>query len=357
MKQKALWINQIKGLCICLVVIYHSVITFYPHLEALHAPLSVLLAKCWVTFNLYLAPFRMPVFFFISGYLVRRYIDEVDWKTCLDKRLWSIIWVLALWGVLQWQALTHLNAWLAPERDLNTASNAAYADSLSGFITGMLTASTSLWYLYALVVYFTLCKLLSRWKLPLIGLLALVSIAINFLPLPWWGMNSVVRNMIYYSLGAWYGVQLMAWMQAQVWRRDALAVAAFGMVSVVLWFVGVPLPLSLLSILLIMALFYRLEQRFTVGPDNLLNVVGSNTIAIYTTHRILIEGVSLVMIHQLNSGTWPVWAELTLVLLYPFASLLVCTLVGLGARKLSTALTGDFFFTPPARLTPVQATR
>ncbi|MFK3709367.1 acyltransferase family protein [Leclercia adecarboxylata] len=357
MKQKALWINQIKGLCICLVVIYHSVITFYPHLEALHAPLSVLLAKCWVTFNLYLAPFRMPVFFFISGYLVRRYIDEVDWKTCLDKRLWSIIWVLALWGVLQWQALTHLNAWLAPERDLNTASNAAYADSLSGFITGMLTASTSLWYLYALVVYFTLCKLLSRWKLPLIGLLALVSIAINFLPLPWWGMNSVVRNMIYYSLGAWYGVQLMAWMQARVWRRDALAVAAFGVVSVVLWFVGVPLPLSLLSILLIMALFYRLEQRFTVGPDNLLNVVGSNTIAIYTTHRILIEGVSLVMIHQLNSGTWPVWAELTLVLLYPFVSLLVCTLVGLGARKLSTALTGDFFFTPPARLTPVQATR
>jgi len=357
MKQKALWINQIKGLCICLVVIYHSVITFYPHLEALHAPLSVLLAKCWVTFNLYLAPFRMPVFFFISGYLVRRYIDEVDWKTCVDKRLWSIIWVLALWGVLQWQALTHLNAWLAPERDLNTASNAAYADSLSGFITGMLTASTSLWYLYALVVYFTLCKLLSRWKLPLIGLLALVSIAINFLPLPWWGMNSVVRNMIYYSLGAWYGVQLMAWMQSRVWRRDALAVAAFGVVSVVLWFVGVPLPLSLLSILLIMALFYRFEQRFSVSPDNLLNVVGSNTIAIYTTHRILIEGVSLFMIHQLNSGTWPMWAELMVVLLYPFASLLVCTLVGLGARKLSTALTGDFFFSPPARLTPVQATR
>ncbi|HBX06126.1 MAG TPA: hypothetical protein DEG10_08760, partial [Leclercia adecarboxylata] len=197
----------------------------------------------------------------------------------------------------------------------------------------------------------------SRWKLPLIGLLALVSIAINFLPLPWWGMNSVVRNMIYYSLGAWYGVQLMAWMQARVWRRDALAVAAFGVVSVVLWFIGVPLPLSLLSILLIMALFYRFEQRFSVSPDNLLNVVGSNTIAIYTTHRILIEGVSLFMIHQLNSETWPVWAELTVVLLYPFASLLVCTLVGLGARKLSTALTGDFFFSPPARLTPVQATR
>ena len=38
MKQKELWINQIKGLCICLVVIYHSVITFYPHLTTFQHP-------------------------------------------------------------------------------------------------------------------------------------------------------------------------------------------------------------------------------------------------------------------------------------------------------------------------------
>ncbi|VFS19560.1 acyltransferase 3 [Enterobacter cancerogenus] len=186
----------------------------------------------------------MPVFFFISGYLIRRYIDEVDWRTSLDKRIWSIVWVLALWGVLQWQALSHLNAWLAPERELTTSSNAAYADSISGFLHGMLTASTSLWYLYALVVYFTLCKLLSRWKLPVLALLALASVAINFLPLPWWGMNSVVRNMIYYSLGAWYGAQLMAWMKGLELRRYGLAIAAFAMVSVVLWFANVPLFLS-----------------------------------------------------------------------------------------------------------------
>lgn len=357
MKQKALWINQIKGLCICLVVIYHSVITFYPHLDGLQHPLSGLLAKCWVYFNLYLAPFRMPVFFFISGYLIRRYIDEVNWRTSLDKRIWSIVWVLALWGVLQWQALTHLNAWLAPERELATASNAAYADSVSGFVLGMLTASTSLWYLYALVVYFTLCKLLSRWKLPMLGLLALASIAINFLPLPWWGMNSVVRNMIYYSLGAWYGAQLMTWMKGMNLRRSWLVLIASGAVSVVLWFANVPLPLSLLSIVVIMKLFYSFEQRYAVHPNNLLNVIGSNTIAIYTTHRILIEAFSLLLIREMNAAYWPIWAELTLILVYPFVSLLVCTLVGLGARKLSTVLFGDLFFSPPARLTPQLASR
>ena len=194
----------------------------------------------------------------------------------------------------------------------------------------MLTASTSLWYLYALVVYFTLCKLLSRWKLPMLGILALASIAINFLPLPWWGMNSVVRNMIYYSLGAWYGAQLMAWMKGMNLRRSWLVLIASGAVSVVLWFANVPLPLSLLSIVVIMKLFYSFEQRYAVHPNNLLNVIGSNTIAIYTTHRILIEAFSLLLIREMNAAYWPIWAELTLILVYPFISLLVCTLVGLG---------------------------
>lgn len=74
--------------------------------------------------------------FFISGYLIRRYIDSVPWGNCLDKRIWNIFWVLALWGVVQWLALSALNQWLAPERDLSNASNAAYADSTVSSCTG-----------------------------------------------------------------------------------------------------------------------------------------------------------------------------------------------------------------------------
>ena len=125
----------------------------------------------------------------------------------------------------------------------------------------------------------------------------------------------------------------------------------------VLWFANVPLLLSLLSILLIMKLFYSVEQRYSLSADNLLNVIGSNTIAIYTTHRILIEAFSLFLIGEMNAAYWPVWAELLLILVYPFASLLLCTLFGLGVRKVSTALFGDLFFSPPARLPAAQASR
>ncbi|PWF49999.1 hypothetical protein BHT19_0003080 [[Kluyvera] intestini] len=356
MKKKTLWINQIKGLCICLVVIYHSVITFYPHLITFGHAWSETLAKCWIYFNLYLAPFRMPVFFFLSGYLIRRYIDEVPWKEAIDKRIWSIFYVLVIWGVLQWLALSHINDWLAPTRDLSNASNAAYADTPSDFIQGMLTASTSLWYLYALVVYFILCKLLSRWSLAALVAMTLLSVAINFLPSPWWGMNSVMRNMIYYSLGAWFGGAIMDAIKRLSFRRYAIMLAVTLLAAVALWFLNVPLPLSLLSIVLILRLFRALEERVGSRENALLNIVGSNTLAIYTTHRILIEALSLALLTPMNAGRWSPAFELTIVLLYPFCSLAICTLVGLCIRKISSAIFADLLFTQPARLaSPLQA--
>ncbi|MRS13533.1 acyltransferase family protein [Enterobacteriaceae bacterium RIT691] len=347
MKEKALWINQIKGLCICLVVFYHSVITFYPHLSTFQHPWSETLSKCWIYFNLYLAPFRMPVFFFISGFLIQRYIDAVSWRDGFSKRVGAILWVLVLWGVLQWQALSHINQWLAPDRDINTSANAAYARSVVEFIQGMLTASTSLWYLYALVAYFVLCKLTSGVKMPVLLLLGFLSIAINFLPTPWWGMNSVLRNILYYALGAWLGTPLMAWMKAFDIRRHWLALAGVAAIAIVLWFARMPLFLSLLSIFVIMKVFSAIARRYPPADTSLLNIVGSNTIAIYTTHRILIELFSLTLLGWFSVQPPSASLELTLLLLYPFFSLFICVAMGIIARGLSRHLAGDLLFSPP----------
>lgn len=299
----------------------------------------------------------MPVFFFISGYLIRRYIDNVSWKESARKRIWHIFWVLALWGVVQWLALTALNGWLAPERELNTAANAAYAGSLSQFLRSMLTASTSLWYLYALIVYFVVCKTFSRWAAPLFVLFVLLSVAINVIATPWWGMNSVIRNLPYYSLGAWFGVPLMAWIKEVPLRRYALSGAAALLLAVAAWRFNVSLLLSLASVVLIMKLFYQYEQRFGMCESSLLNVIGSNTIAIYTTHRILVEAFSLLLIPRINDAVWSPKFELALLLVYPFASLLICTLTGLGVRKLSQGLFGDILFSPPSRPLTVDYSR
>ncbi|SMG53261.1 acyltransferase family protein [Cedecea sp. NFIX57] len=350
MKKKQLWINQIKGLCICLVVIYHSVITFYPHLTSLGPGLNLYVAKLWVYLNLYLAPFRMPVFFFISGYLITRYIHEVKWRDSVDKRLWNIFYVLLLWGLIQWIALTHLNQWLAPDLERNPASNAAYADSLGQFALSMVKASTSLWYLYALLVYFVMFKALRRYRIPVLLTLMGINVVIAFVPLPWWGLNSVVRNMVYYGLGAWFGPLLMAWMKDFRFSQHPFVCAGIALGSLALYFVNVPLVISLVSIVAILRGFYLLNGWREAREDGFLNVVGSNTIAIYTTHRILIEAISLVMLAKINSGELSDTLVLAILLVYPFVSLGICTLVGLGFRKLSVALFGDLFFSPPAQI-------
>lgn len=256
--------------------------------------------------------------------------------------------MLVLWGVVQWLALVALNNWLAPQRDLTHAANAAYADSIAGFTHGMLTASTSLWYLYALIVYFVLCKIFSRWAIPLLALFVALSVAINFFPTPWWGMNSVIRNLPWYSLGAWFGAMLMAWIKEVPLRRHAVIVLGCTIVAIIAWLAHVSLLLSLLSIVLIMKLFYQFELHFGMRASSPLSVIGANTIAIYTTHRILVELFSLTLIPKINHAAWPAYAELALLLVYPFACLLLCTLFGLLVRKISQKTVADLLFSPPS---------
>lgn len=293
-------------------------------------------------------PLSYAGFFFISGYLIRRYIDSVPWGNCLDIRIWNIFWVLALWGVVQWLALSALNQWLAPERDLSNASNAAYADSTGEFLHGMITASTSLWYLYALIVYFVVCKIFSRLALPLFALFVLLSVAVNFVPTPWWGMNSVIRNLLYYSLGAWFGATIMTCVKEVPLRRHLLMASLLTVLAVGAWLFTISLLLSLVSIVVIMKLFYQYEQRFGMRSTSLLNVIGSNTIAIYTTHRILVEIFSLTLLAQMNAARWSPQVELTLLLVYPFVSLFICTVAGLLVRKLSQRAFSDLLFSPPS---------
>ncbi len=173
--------------------------------------------------------------------------------------------MLALWGVLQWVGLSHINDWLAPDRDLSNASNAAYADNWREFLQGCSPPAPG--YLYALIVYFTLCKLLSNWKIPVLTLMILASLAINYLPLPRWGMNSVVRNMIFYTTGAWYGNAVMEWVKTVAIRRYALLFAVH------------------CGCLGIMRLFRELEQRFPPSENSLLNLYAGWTAGAENLHR------------------------------------------------------------------------
>ncbi len=86
-------------------------------------------------FQSLLAPFRMPVFFFISGYLIRRY------STAYRGEIVSIngSGTSSGCGALGRGAVAGVKCAepvAGTERDLSNASNAAYADSTGEFCTG-----------------------------------------------------------------------------------------------------------------------------------------------------------------------------------------------------------------------------
>ncbi len=95
MKQKSYGLTRSKG-CVFVGGDLSLGHYLYPHMttsaSVIGSPEQML-----DLFQSYLAPFRMPFFLYIRLFDCR-YIDSVPWGNCLDKRIWNIFWVLALWA-------------------------------------------------------------------------------------------------------------------------------------------------------------------------------------------------------------------------------------------------------------------
>ena len=110
-RKEVLWINTLKGGCILMVVLHHSIITtFAPSLH--HLTVGLLPAHWWVAFNTYLSPLRMPAFFFVSGLLAASSITKKSWKEVFTKKFSNIVYLYLLWGVIQWLSIHYISTHL-----------------------------------------------------------------------------------------------------------------------------------------------------------------------------------------------------------------------------------------------------
>lgn len=84
-----LWVDTLKGACILLVVLYHTVL---PGFEGTIKYLSAgwVPAEIWIQFNTVLSPLRMPAFFFVSGLLAANGILNRPWKQVFTSRITNI---------------------------------------------------------------------------------------------------------------------------------------------------------------------------------------------------------------------------------------------------------------------------
>jgi uncharacterized membrane protein YcfT len=133
------WVDVAKGFCIVLVVLMHATLGVEKAIggeTGLHGFIE------WAR------PFRMPDFFLISGLFLAARIDR-PWRSYLDTKVVHFAYFYVLWLTIQF-------ALKAP----GMVAESGAAATLQDYLTSFLVPFGTLWFIYLLMIYFVVAKLL-----------------------------------------------------------------------------------------------------------------------------------------------------------------------------------------------------
>ena len=343
-KEEIAWINTLKGLCILLVILYHTVLPGFDN-TVTHLTAGLLPAELWVRFNLLLSPLRMPAFFFVSGLLASHAILHRPWQSVATSRIMNLFYLYLLWGVIQWGSISGIATEITGQR-ISQNLNAAYAGSFSEFLRLTFLAMSTAWYLYGLALYFLCAKWFQHYKIPLL----IVAAVLNYLAveksIPFWGPQSLAQYFIFFVLGAFWWAPMLRLSEGR--RENRLPWLLLGLLAVLqgLLDLNSRLFLCLIAILASVAACRWLSQ---LGCMAWLNWTGRHTLPLYVIHRIFIEyfGMTAILyaqrhqLFELTGFSW-LWA-----CLYPPVMVTICALCSMAVWSLLNRGPGRALFRLP----------
>lgn len=314
------WADIAKGASIVLVVLHHATTKQYDLLVPAH--LSAI-ADSWTAVTRALKPVRMPLFFLVSGFFASRAIHR-PWSMTTRRIATSahlyVVWLLLTAVFTMWERELPMNR----------------VQDLEELGLDLLFASTGLWFLYALVVYFVLTKATATLPAaPVLFAATAVAVAGALSPIEEVNRVSVLLHLVFFMAGARLpGVVRAA---ASLSRPGILTALVLGFASAtaLLATLGLPagievLALSVLGLPAGVLLSVRTARTTRIAPA--LSWVGRRTLPVYVLH-IPVLGT----LHHLglSPAMGPEAMALPLAVLYP---LLVTALVTAGSLLAHAAL-------------------
>ena len=214
------WVDAGKGISILLVVLYHST----EWLAAARIDLAGL-----TVMNAILADLRMPVFFFLAGLFARSWIGR-SWSDLLRFKLAALAWVYLLWSVIELPT-----KWLAAAAFTTKVEEEFIIRQVAVIALIPFRTSGSIWFIWALVVFFVLAKLTATWPLWLqLAAASAAALATRALPeeineqlvaLTGLGYRGALLYYLFFLLGAYFRDP------AQQWAARTGPAAAVGIVA------------------------------------------------------------------------------------------------------------------------------
>lgn len=342
------WIDLAKGISILLVVFHHGIQSVYgmPGLEL--AGITATAANVYELLSQKLVPIRMPLFFMISGFLVHRAATRYQWKDVWFKRVQTIWYVYVLWSLIQWAAVSYIMWSVGAEKPASETMISNYANDLGTFAGLTLIGTSSLWYLYALPVYFILCKAMSSRPGFAIGFFLACHFLSSYYNLQF-PTSSIVKNGIFYAIGVFFSPVLFP-MINNISHKAFLYIGGILAVKVGLGFIGVDVALlNTLMFVTIMVFFINWFQEHFDIP--VLRWIGKNTLSIYIIHHILLKLLVFILVPMMISAGWfnnatfaTAWA-----LFAPVVALVFMTAGSLFIWKYTHSGVGKYLYESPRR--------
>lgn len=350
-KKRLKWADAAKGFAILLVVMVHLI---SKHYMVLGWELPGVVDVAWRKLSDLVAPIRMPLFFAISGFFGGRSL-EISWRSSARPRIVSAYYLFLLWFSL------HMLFFL-----LNPPLLTTIPTTMGQYILGMFWGYTSLWYLYALPVYFIVTKLFSQWRMPALMGASVVSVLSSTSIAPELGNgSSVTRNLVFFMAAA-YLPRLLSERAASprknLWKLVILFVLSSGIMSALTHYVvATKIELLLVDLALgaahlalgglgvavgvkVFALLAFVWPIFTRACA----FIGRNTLPIYVLHLPILAGLNILL-----EGTN---VPMALALVYPFIALAVVVAACLGAHRLLLVMQAGWLFKMPGQSRDLQVT-
>lgn len=199
------WVDFAKGLCIIFVVMMHSTLG----VEKAAGEMG------WMHNVVQFAkPFRMPDFFLISGLFLGLVIAR-PWRRYFDRKVVHFAYFYVLWVTIQFALKAP--GWVA--------EGAGFAEVAGMWLHAFIQPFGTMWFIYALPIFFLITRALRNVPWPLVlGLAALLEI----LPIHtgWVLVDETASRFVYFYAGYAFATHIFALAQ---WARDNVALSLGGL--------------------------------------------------------------------------------------------------------------------------------
>jgi surface polysaccharide O-acyltransferase-like enzyme len=321
--------DNLRALLIIALLLLH--VTSNENIASLASPNTILI---WDAFNHALTPFRMPIFFFISGILSVSTIRS-KWSTVLKKSTLRFSYLGILWGGLAAVIVSILDHTLNWEILLNV-----FAESI--------------WFLAALAIYIPITKALSRLNVYLPTIVGIVSfvIAAPLLSTHFSALSSISFYFFYFSIGVIFSKNLLGKKITISWKTILVSSVLFLISAYIMKQAPVGIADTTSRFLangFATVLGVSVAIKLLNKPIQSLTKIGRNTIGIYLVHSTLLFLFSKFVLDALtNYGilTLDEFGSLVVFLAFIFTAVFVTFVIKNMDNYLRTYLLTDPFSGP-----------